>query len=692
MELTLNGALKKGIEAHKAGQVQKADRLYTSILKVQPTHPDANHNMGVLAVGIGKPQEALPFFKTALETKPGVAQFWLSYIDALIKLGRLADAKAAFHQAKNKGVKSQAFDQLKKRLSETSKNPQQPPADQLQSIINLYTQGRLQQTLFDAKQMLERFPNSFILYNIAGASNAGLMQFDAAIDCFKQSLKVKPNNAEAYNNIGNVLNTKGDPDAALGYYKQALKIKPDFADAYNNIGNALNAKGDADAAIGSYKQALKIKPDYAEAFYNMGIALKNKGDPEAAINSYRRAINIKSDYVDAYSNTCEVYEKSNKLSELSEVISKAKAALKELPSDLLFYEALYNFRSHNYDHCEKLISLINIDQLALTRKPLFWQLKAKLQQHQKHYKAAFNSFTEMNKAYINSSDYNGKTAQTYFDELLMRVKDLSSALETPYGQGLAESSADAPIFLIGFPRSGTTLLDTILRTHSKIGVVEEKDMLSKAHHYLGNKLSTIAIENLTSQELSNAKEVYFEELSKHVSTNNSGCVIDKFPLNIIDVPIIHKLFPTAKFILALRHPLDSVLSCWMQPFKANDAMANMVELDRIVDFYTAAMTVLELSEKRYQLTIHRIRYEDLVLDMKTEVSNLLNFLGLEWENELENYQQTALERGIINTPSYSQVIEPIYKTASYRWEKYHESLEKYFIKIEKWTTKFGYEL
>jgi protein O-GlcNAc transferase len=302
VELTLNEALKKGVEAHKAGQNQEADRLYTSILKAQPKHPDANHNMGVLAVGIGKVEEALPFFKTALETKPGVAQFWLSYIDALIKLGRLADAKAVFHQANNKGVKSEAFDQLKKRLSVTSKHPQHPPADQLQSIINLYTQGRLQQTLFDAKQMLERFPNSFVLYNIAGASNAGLMQFDAAIDCFKQSLKINPNNAEAYNNIGNVLNTKGDPDAALGYYKQALKIKPDFADVYNNIGSALNAKGDTDTAIDSYKQAIKINPEYAEAYNDMGTTLKNKGELAASIKSYEMALKIRPSYQTALAN------------------------------------------------------------------------------------------------------------------------------------------------------------------------------------------------------------------------------------------------------------------------------------------------------------------------------------------------------------------------------------------------------
>jgi len=634
----------------------------------------------------------LPFFQTALETKPDVAQFWLSYIEALIKLGRLADAKTVLHQATKKGFKSDAFAQLQKRLSKASKNPQHPPAEQIQAIMNLYNQGRLQQALFEVNKMLERFPNSFILCNIAGASNAGLMQFDAAIDFFKRSLKVNPGNAEAYNNIGNVLNSKGDPDAALDYFKKALKIKPKFADVYNNIGNALNAKGDTDAAIGSYKKALKIKPDYAEAYYNKGIALKDKGEQKAAIDSYKRAIKIKPDYADAYSNTCELYERSNKLAELSEVISIAKAALKKLPSDLLYYEALYNYRSQNYDHCETLIGLINIDQLAATRTSLFWQLRAKLEQHQKNYNAAFISFTEMNNTYINSPVYNAKQAQTYFDELLMRVKDLNNALETPYCQNLEESSADGPIFLIGFPRSGTTLLDTILRTHSKISVVEEKNMLSKAKKYLGNNLSTFDIENLTSQELLNAREVYFEELSKHVSTNSSGCVIDKFPLNIVDVPIIHKLFPTAKFILALRHPLDSILSCWMQPFQANDAMANMVELSRIVDFYAAAMTVLELSEKRYQLTIHRIRYEDLVLDMKTEVSNLLNFLELDWENELENYQQTALNRGIISTPSYSQVIQPLYKTASNRWVKYQESLKKYFIKMEKWTTKFGYEL
>ena len=121
VELTIDQALQQGVEAHKAGKVQEADRLYTAILKAQPKHPDANHNLGVLAVSVGKATEALPFLKTALEANPNIAQFWLSYIDALIKLERLADAKAVFDQAKSKGAKGDGFDKLEKRLDEARK-------------------------------------------------------------------------------------------------------------------------------------------------------------------------------------------------------------------------------------------------------------------------------------------------------------------------------------------------------------------------------------------------------------------------------------------------------------------------------------------------------------------------------------------------------------------------------------------
>ena len=117
MELTLDQALQKGVEAHKAGKAREADRYYTAILRANPKHPDANHNMGVLAVGVGKVEEALPFFKTALETNSSIAQYWLSYIDALIKLDRIADAKAALNEAKSKGAKGDEFEKIEIKLN-----------------------------------------------------------------------------------------------------------------------------------------------------------------------------------------------------------------------------------------------------------------------------------------------------------------------------------------------------------------------------------------------------------------------------------------------------------------------------------------------------------------------------------------------------------------------------------------------
>ena len=265
MELTSEEALQKGIEAQRAGQIQEADRLYTAILKAHPKHPDVNHNMGVLAVGVGKIQEALPFFKKAIESNGSIGQFWLSYINALMSLGLLSDAKAVLDQARDKGASGEAFDQLEQQLFGTSANQQDPPSHQLQPIINLCIQGQLQEALSYATEMLEGFPNSAILYNISGASYTGLMQFDSAIDSFNMALKIKPDYADACNNMGLALNNKGDPEAAIDSYIQALKIKPDYAEVYSNIANVMQSKGELDLAICNYKKAIKLKPSLEAA-------------------------------------------------------------------------------------------------------------------------------------------------------------------------------------------------------------------------------------------------------------------------------------------------------------------------------------------------------------------------------------------------------------------------------------------
>ena len=309
MELTLDQALQKGIAAHKAGQVQEADRLYTAILKVQPEHPDANHNMAVLAVGVGKFQEALPFFKTALEANPNTTQFWLDYIDALIRLDKLVDAKDLLDQAKSKGAKGDRFDSLEQRLKALAGGPvkkkaktQGPPQDQLQSLINLYNQGHGQEALKLASALLEQFSSSSILHNIFGVVNNSLGQLDAAIDAYNKALVIRPDYAEAYNNMGNTLKEQDKLTEAIEAYKKALALTPDSVGTYFNLGVTLQKQGKLEEAIEAYKKALNTKPDYAEAYNNMGAAFSSQGKLELAIEAYNKALVIKPDYGDAYNN------------------------------------------------------------------------------------------------------------------------------------------------------------------------------------------------------------------------------------------------------------------------------------------------------------------------------------------------------------------------------------------------------
>ena len=375
MELTLNEALKKGVEAHKAGQIQEAYRLYTYILKVQPKHPDANHNMGVLSVSVGKTQQALPFFKTALEANPNIGQYWLSCIDALMKLGRMVDAKSVLDQAKNKGAEGEVFEQLEQRLNapnETSVETDLHNNDQDQTRVNTLDKLNLDQAIKLAKKKLKegssedakhiyndilaRFPkNKKALDGIKSLSGGSIGkvkeppqdqlqqliniyqqgQFQRALDSAKQLLSQFPNSLTLYNIQGAANGGLGQFGAAIDSYKHALKIKPDFADTYNNMGVALKEKGDLEAAIESFKQALKIKPDYADAFYNMGGALKDKGDLEAAIHSYQKALKIEPDYVDAYNNMGGALKDKG---DLEAAIESFKQALKIKPD----YADAYN--------------------------------------------------------------------------------------------------------------------------------------------------------------------------------------------------------------------------------------------------------------------------------------------------------------------------------------------------------------
>ncbi len=330
MEITLENALQKGIDAHKAGELQEADRYYTAILKAQPKHPDANHNMGVLALDVNKVQEALTFFKTALEANPDTAQYWLSYIEALIRLELFDDVQSVLAQARKKDINVDSL----ARLESKAKNKKQktvanedPPQERLTVLIDLYKQGQLQALFSEALQLLTEFPRSSMLYNMTGTANQAFGKLDEAVVAYKKAISLKPDSAEVYNNMGNTLKAQSKLDEAVVAYKKAIGLKPDSAEFYNNIGNTLKAQSKLDEAVVAYKKAININSDIPEIYNNLGIALREQSKLEEAVEAFNAALSIKPDYAEVSSNLGECMIHLGQLDEGKSIIRKADGSI-----------------------------------------------------------------------------------------------------------------------------------------------------------------------------------------------------------------------------------------------------------------------------------------------------------------------------------------------------------------------------
>lgn len=250
-----------------------------------------------------------------------------------------------------------------------------------------------------------------------------------------------------------------------------------------------------------------------------------------------------------------------------------------------------------------------------------------------------------------------------------------------------EEGVPVPAFVVGFPRSGTTLLDTYLMGHPDTCVVEEGRMLELATEVVSQSPGA----DWPAELVIRARQVYLDELATHVSKSFTGLIVDKHPLNMLRLAVLHALFPTAKVLFAQRHPCDVVLSGFMQSFRLNNAMACFLHLADAADLYDASMTMWTRSREAVPQSVHTIVYERLIADPETELRPALDFLDLDWRDELLDHQATAKSRGLITTASFDQIVQPLSKAPSGRWRRYRKQLEPVLPVLLPWARRLGYE-
>lgn len=655
------------IALYRQGQLQQvltgADRL----LQHYPNALILHNISGAAKAGLQDYPAAIASFERALQIKPDQAETYNNLANVQQLQGDLAAALASYRQALL----------IQPDYAEAHNN----------LGMALRQQGDLGAAVASCRAAIAARPDYAEAHNNLGVVllEQGLPAEAAA--SLRAALALAPKYTDALYNLGNALRDGGDLAAAADKYRETVAIAAGYADAHYNLGDVLRAQGKTDPAIAAYKLAIKASPDHAEAHNNLALAYQDKGDVASATASFQAALGARADYAAAFANLCELFEKNNDLSGLQALLADPAHSGFLADANVAYFRAALAFRQKDYTNCAAILASIDPNALHPSRITLFYNLLGRNHDKADQPDLAFAAFGQMNRATRDLRGFADLGAEGYFQDRRRFLAQIRAASPKAADQQ-AENGALA--FLVGFPRSGTTLMDTILRSHSQITVVEEKPLIAGLMAEIGNQADLEQIEALDSPTISRLRDRYHAELINEGAGQAGRITIDKFPLNALNAPLIHRVFPEARFILALRHPFDAILSCFMQNFAPNPAMANMTELARIVAFYDVTMATWKLSAARYGLQVHPIRYEDLVLDMPGEMTRLLSFLDLEWQAGLSAYQTTARSRGLIKTPSYSQVVEPLYTDASYRWKKYASYFAPFRDKIDPWIAEFGY--
>jgi hypothetical protein len=304
-----------------------------------------------------------------------------------------------------------------------------------------------------------------------------------------------------------------------------------------------------------------------------------------------------------------------------------------------------------------------------------------------NYDAAFAAFARMNEIQEEDPSRPLLRAAELRKTVGQQFERTTAEWARSWKTSLLDPERPAPTFLVGFPRSGTTLLDTIQMGHPDVEVMEERPCLTTVAAAFGG-FDRIA--HLDESELRKAQERYFEVAGKYVDLRPGTRLVDKSPLHLNNVAWIHRLFPTARFILALRHPADVILSCFVSNFRLNPSMSNFVRLETAAEFYDLTFSNWERSRDVFPLNVHTVVYEELIANPEAELRRLSEALGLDWREEMLDHRKTAAERGVITTASYAQVTEPLYRRSVGRWERYRKHLDPILPILTPWIEKFGY--
>ena len=491
-----------------------------------------------------------------------------------------------------------------------------------------------------------------------------------AISSYEKAIQIRPNYSEAHNNLGVVLQELGEYQKAISSYEKAIQINPNYADAHNNLGIVLKKLGEYQKAISSYEKAIQIRPNYSEAHNNLGVVLQELGEYQKAISSYEKAIQIRPNYSEAHNNLGVVLQE---LGEYQKAKSFYQIAVKNEPENLahlynlssLDEEILHpNLKNKIYEIIEKNNSTkknIAYGNFLLSR----YELKAK------KYKNEFDHLLKAHQYYFESENKKFEKGVEYFFNLFSKRKELIT-LNRYNKNDKTDNHVIKPIFIIGVPRCGSTLIEKIIASGSQyIPIGEETGIIHAVVKNLINQKQSLNLD--IDQFQTKIIEIYKQK--GLVQKESNYMFTDKSLENFFYIDIIKEIFPQAKVINCRRNAISSIMSTLKNNLFTLPWAHN---LEHIFKYYDIYYQMIKNFEKTHSNFIYDLQYEKFVSDPENEAKKLMKFCGLPWDIKcLEFYKRRDL---ISKTASNIQLRKAIYNDSINKYLPYKQFLSKYVNK------------
>ena len=590
---------------HDLGQMDAAVQSYEKTIEIEPDYAEAHNNLGNVFQELEQGDAAVQSYKKALEIKP-------DYIAAQYSLG-----------------------------------------------ISLQDLGQLDEAVKSYKKALKIKPDFVEAHNNLGITFFKLHQLDNAMQCYKKALVFNPDFADAHNNIGIALLDLGQLDDAVKSYKAALKLKPEFAEVHYNLGVVLQNLECFDEAVISYKAAIVLQPDYADAHYNLGIVLHDTGQLSMAIKSLQKAIIIKPENAEAHKYLGNTFQSNG---QIDEAIKCYEKTLSIKPDHADAHRNLSTIKRYTKGDTQIILmqELLSNGTLSLSNQIYLYFALAKAYENlgmQDKLFEALNEGNRLRKEQLNYSHDNNLNEHLKIINLFNLIPSFPEKLV------LYKSSKIRPIFIVGMPRSGTSLVEQIISSHQEVHGAGELGTLNKLIFPIIDEFSLEDMD-ISEKTILSIRKDYLDFLS---SLNAPKSIItDKMPSNFRYIGFILKAFPEAKIINLKR---DSRAICWSiyQRYFPGKGLGFAFNMKDLAGYYNSYNELMNFWHQEFPNKIYDICYEDLTTNQEEETKKLLKYCDLDWDDSCLNFH---INKRAVRTTSSLQVRKKMYQGSSEAWKKY----------------------